>query len=158
MQNNSHYYELMLCQLPKSGKAPPCLNCYLNECWNMGDDQETVYRRREFLTYSGNPRGTLSCLETTTIAEVTQLLLRTPCQILAIPGKQDIQYVFLFCVAAQYCTSLSRSWASASFKLNNSALQSERDFYFWFQWITTYVIVFLSKLYTSNPKWLISVT
>lgn len=31
MQNNSHYYELMLSQLLKSGKAPPWLNCYLNE-------------------------------------------------------------------------------------------------------------------------------
>jgi len=65
--------------------------------------------QEESFLLEGNPRGTLSYLETTTIAEATQLLLRTPCQTLTIPGKEDVQYVFLFCVVSQHCTSPSRS-------------------------------------------------
>lgn len=58
--------------------------------------------QEETLLLGGYSRGTLSCMETTTTAEVTQLFLRTPVS-LAISGKQDT-----LCVLVLYCFSVLR--------------------------------------------------
>lgn len=67
---------------------------------NMGANQECLHYKRFSYLLRGYSRGTLSCMETITTAEITQLLLKTPAS-LAISGKQDT-----LCVLVLYCSSV----------------------------------------------------